>query len=357
MKRKQKVLCIAIFSLGMFLLSPRLQSIDTIPRGHRPQIDGIISSGEWVDAHIQTVELESVDNTQKKATRFYKHTNEMLYFALIVEGRSEEIFLWLGDDDSQAWQTGSDIKRMLKLQDYQGEDYYYEAFQVMKKDQQQDIVGKGIYDESTDETTVELEIPFHSTDENDYSIEYEKMFTILYGSIHISSPEKEFQKKEEVIILRQEIEHEDLDLCSCVDVKVTVRYIEHYWWDLFGVFGYRYYSYDVPPNFLAKGGKNLASINATVSIKEITCCKTWRDMDEIKGVTATITANTRVGKKTNSASVFRKMQLSTTQEWFNDSVSMTNLSIGFTNYIKPGTCTVKVIVQGKPCYSMSFVIW
>lgn len=346
--------------IGFFLLFSLISAqetaptVDTVPEGTPPTIDGVISPREWIDANAKTVELRSDDGKAKSARRYFKHKDEMFYFALVVDGESEEIFLWLGDDESQAYQKGTDIKRCLKSSEYNCKDVYYRGLYDMVSDSQQDIKGVGVYDAEEDETTVELEIPFNSGDVNDYTIEYDKVFTIIYGSIHRSSPDREYKKKGSVSVpvpRQTPPPHKDLDICSCINVKVSAAKIKHYWWDVFGVMGYKRYTQTIGP-WGAVDRDNLAAINVEVSIKDITCCKKWKEQDEIKGVTAKITCNTRYGKRTNSASVFRWMQRAGTQRWWNDAVSMTNVY----DYIKPGWCKVTVEADGKVCFSMSFVV-
>ena len=167
---------------------------ENIPLGIPPTIDGIISSGEWIAANTKPVELESYDGETKNAEMYLKYDNETFYFALVVEGESEEVYLWLGDDESQAFQEGTDLKRCPKSNNYTCSDWYYRGLYDFVEDDHQDVTGAGSYDVETDKTTVELEIPFNSEDVNDYQIDYSKVFIIIYGSIHKSSPDKEYEE-------------------------------------------------------------------------------------------------------------------------------------------------------------------
>ncbi|MBU7014036.1 MAG: hypothetical protein HXS52_01835 [Theionarchaea archaeon] len=106
-----------------------------------------------------------------------------VYFALVVGGESEEVYLWIGQDESQAFQKGTDIKRCQKSDNYRATDWQYRELYIFVEDEQQDIEGMGRYDDVTDRTTVELVIPFDSGDVNDYRIELEPGFTVVYGSI------------------------------------------------------------------------------------------------------------------------------------------------------------------------------
>lgn len=351
---KKKLLAPVIglfFLLSMISAQETAPTVELIPEGSPPTIDGIISSREWTDANNKVVELRSVDGKTKSATRYFKYKNETLYFALAVKGESEEVFLWLGDDEDQAWQEGTDIKRCMKADNYGCIDVYYRGIYNMVKDSQQDITGMGVYDAEADKTTIELGIPFSSEDVNDYIIEYNKVFTLIYGSIHKSSPDREYKKTETVSVpvpRQTPPPHKDLDICSCIDVKVSASKIKHY---LFGILGYKSWTQTIGP-WGAVDRDNLAAINVEVSLKDIKCCGKWKEQDEIMGVTAKITCNTRYGKRTNSASVFRNRQLVGTQEWYNTAVSMTNIY----SYIKPGWCKVTVEADGKVCFSMSFVI-
>jgi hypothetical protein len=172
---------------------------ENIPLGITPTIDGTISSGEWIAAHTKTVELASSDGKIKNAEIYFEHDDGTFCFALVVEGETEEVYLWLGDDESRAFQKGTDLKRCLKSDSYACSDWYYKGVYDFVKDDQQDIRGAGWYDAEKNKTTVELEIPFDSKDINDYFIDVSKAFTIIYGSIHKSSPDKEYYKTEPVI--------------------------------------------------------------------------------------------------------------------------------------------------------------
>ncbi len=191
--------------IGLFLLlslilaqEPELTA-ENIPQGIAPTIDGIISTGEWIAAHTKTVALESSDGEIKNADVYLEHDKSMFYFALVVEGESEEIYIWLGDDEVQAFQKGTDLKRCPKSDSYMCSDWYYEGIYDFVEDDQQDTRGAGHYDAEKKRTIVELEIPFNSGDVNDYFIDVGKAFTIIYGSIHKSSPDKEYYKTEPVI--------------------------------------------------------------------------------------------------------------------------------------------------------------
>ena len=355
MKKWVSVLAIGLcFLFSMVSAQQTAPTVETVPEGKPPTIDGVVSLTEWMDANIKIVELESDDGRRKSARRYLKYSDQKFYFALIVGGKSEEAFLWLGDDESQAWQKGSDIKRLLESEEYAGMDYYYKGLYNMARDPQQDITGIGIYNSEKDETSIELEIPFNSQDANDYLIEYEKVFAIIYGSIHKTSPDREYKKHEDVSVpvpRPTPPPHKDLDICSCINVTVSASKIKHYWWDIFGVAGYKAYTQEIG-QWGAVDRDNLAAINVEVSIKDIKCCEKWREADEIVGVTAKITCNTRYGRRTNSASVFRYRQLVATQEWYNTAVSMTNVY----DYIKPGTCTATVEANGKVCFTLTFII-
>jgi hypothetical protein len=191
--------------IGLFLLlslilaqEPELIA-ENIPQGIAPTIDGIISSGEWIAAHTKSVALESSDGEIKNAEVYLEHDNGMFYFALVVEGESEEIYVWLGDDEFQAFQKGTDLKRCPKSDSYMCSDWYYRGVYDFVEDDQQDTGGAGHYDAEKKRTTVEIEIPFDSGDVNDYFIDVSRAFTIIYGSIHKSSPDKEYYKTEPVI--------------------------------------------------------------------------------------------------------------------------------------------------------------
>jgi hypothetical protein len=352
MKKKLFILGISfLFLLSIVSAQETAPSVEIVPMGNAPTIDGVIALREWTDANVRLVELESDDGKRKFVTRYIKYADDTVYFALVVEGKSEEVFLWLGDDESQAWQKGTDIKRCLESEAYEGVDYYYRGLYDMVRDPQQDTRGAGIYDADNDETTVEIEIPFDSEDANDYRIVYDTVFTIIYGSIHRTSPDKEYKKKENVSVPappKTPPPHKDLDVCSCINVKVSASRIKHY---LGGLLGYKSWTERIKSGNEVKRSR-LAAINVEVSIKDITCCGKWRAADEIVGVTAKITCNTRYGRRTNSASVFRYMQRAGTQRWYNTAVSMTNIK----DYIQPGTCTATVEANGKVCFTLSFTI-
>ena len=188
-----------ISGIGVLLLLSVISAQETepaaenIPLGIPPTIDGIISSGEWIAANTKPVELESDDGETKNAEMHLEYDNETFYFALVVEGESEEVYLWLGDDESLAFQEGTDLKRCQKSNNYTCSDWYYRGLYDFVEDDHQDVTGAGSYDVETDKTTVELEIPFNSGDANDYQIDCSKVFIIIFGSIHRSSPDKEYK--------------------------------------------------------------------------------------------------------------------------------------------------------------------
>ncbi|MGD2250320.1 MAG: hypothetical protein PVF58_18125 [Candidatus Methanofastidiosia archaeon] len=341
---------VIVFLLSLISAQETAPDVNTVPEGKSVTIDGIISSFEWTDAERTFVELKSNDNQIKYAQRYYKYNEEAFYFALVVNGKSEEVFFWIGDDEEQAFQKGTDIKRVFP-DGYTCQDVHYRGLYDMVTDSQQDCTGAGVYDSESDKTTVELAFPFDSGDENDYIIEPGKIFTIIYGSIHRTSPDKEYKKTETVSVpvpRKTPPPHKDLDICSCINVKVSASKIKHYLW---GIAGYKSWTESIG-QWGAVDRDNLAAINVEVSLKDIKCCGKWKGQDEIKGVTAKITCNTRYGKRTNSASVFRYRQLVGTQEWYNTACSMTNIY----GYIKPGWCKVTVEANGQVCFSMSFII-
>lgn len=173
-------------------------ALEDVPSGIPPEIDGIIYYEEWIDANIKTVDLTSSDGRTRMADRYLKFDNGTFYFALVVGGESEEVYIWLGDDKDQAFHTGTDIKRCMNYNNYSCSDFYYRGLYDMVEDSQQDVYGVGKYNAETEKTTIELEIPFDSGDINDYTIEYDTIFTIVYGSIHESSPAREFTRAERV---------------------------------------------------------------------------------------------------------------------------------------------------------------
>lgn len=201
-----------VFGVSILLLVPFISIQDSpmttedVPSGISPTIDGIISPEEWVDANVKTVELTSSDNSIKFADRYLKFSNSTFYFALVVGGESEEVYVWLGDDELQAWQEGTDLKRCPKPDSYACSDWYYEGIYDFVEDDQQDVSGAGHYDATADKTTVEIEIPFDSGDIHDYRIEHDKIITIIYGSIHESSPAREFTKSERVRLWKRIVE-------------------------------------------------------------------------------------------------------------------------------------------------------
>ena len=120
-----------VFGVSILLLVPFISIQDSpmttedVPSGISPTIDGIISPEEWVDANVKTVELTSSDNSIKFADRYLKFSNSTFYFALVVGGESEEVYVWLGDDELQAWQEGTDLKRCPKPDSYACSDWHY----------------------------------------------------------------------------------------------------------------------------------------------------------------------------------------------------------------------------------------
>ena len=227
MKKRLLVSGIGLFFL-LSVISARETppTAETIPMGTTPTINGVISSGEWTDANVKTVNLKSSDGNMKHAQRYLKYNNEMVYFALVMKGESEEVFLWIGDDEN--WHN-PDIRGCLNPDQCTCSDVQYRGLLDMTTDAQQDITGVGIYNADTDETTVETKIPFDSEDLDNFVIEYEKLFTVIYGTIHRSSLKREYINPEPVYIpVPQEPQslHTDLDKCSCIDVAVTTSKIK-----------------------------------------------------------------------------------------------------------------------------------
>jgi tetratricopeptide (TPR) repeat protein len=102
---------VIVLLLSLISAEETVHDVNTVPEGKSVTINGIISSFECTDADRAFIELKSNDNTIKRAQRYYKYNDQTLYFALVVDGKSEEVFLWLGDDEEQAFQKGTDIKR------------------------------------------------------------------------------------------------------------------------------------------------------------------------------------------------------------------------------------------------------
>ncbi|MBU7020527.1 MAG: hypothetical protein HXS41_05675 [Theionarchaea archaeon] len=151
--------------------------------GIPPTCDGVISSGEWCEAYAQRIELKNANGRTIDAERYFMYDEAWFYFALVVEGESEEIYLWMGQNENQAFQKGTDIKRCMRSDDYRVTDWEYRELYVFVEDEQQDVEGMGRYDDVADTTAVEFAIPFDSGDVNDYRIELEPGFTVIYGSI------------------------------------------------------------------------------------------------------------------------------------------------------------------------------
>jgi hypothetical protein len=201
-----------VSGIGLLLLLSAVSAQDSglaleeVPSGIPPEIDGIILPEEWIDANVKTVDLTSSDGRTRMADRYLKFDNGTFYFALVVGGESEEVYIWLGDDKDQAFQKGTDIKRCMKYNNYSCSDFYYRELYDMVEDSQQNVYGVGRYNAETEKTTIEFEIPFDSGDINDYTMEYDTIFTIVYGSIHESSPAREYTRAERVRLWKRIVE-------------------------------------------------------------------------------------------------------------------------------------------------------
>ncbi|MGD2248849.1 MAG: hypothetical protein PVF58_10630 [Candidatus Methanofastidiosia archaeon] len=182
---KKKILALGIgflFLLSLISAEESEPKAEYIPAGVPPTIDGVISDGEWCDANAKFVELSS-DGKTINAERYFKYDDETFYFSLVVKGENKEVYLWLGDNEDQAFQKGTDLKRCLRSDGYVCSDWHYKELYDFVEDDQKDVIGRGIYNAETDSTTVEFKIPFDSGDEDDYRIYYGESFTIVYGCI------------------------------------------------------------------------------------------------------------------------------------------------------------------------------